>query len=101
MRMDRITPDRELDPAWVQPGQEWVFDPLDWHDKYGPKGMTLVEAEKAAMAERNATKQKLIRLGFNARGTSLRGQLKPYKSFGVSDGRVRTVFYLFILEPKE
>lgn len=83
-------------PIAVDPGTT-RFDPLDWADK----GHSLEVAHEEAKAARSSMARQ-IRADypgkFKLRMTSLPGQLKQYKSFGVSDGRTRTVYYLHIEE---
>lgn len=73
------------------------FDPLNY-DCFNadPK-----DAHRRAQIERNAAKARLKSQGkLNVRGWRLTGQLKKYASFGVEDGRVRTVYYVSYDEPR-
>lgn len=81
----------------AEPGHksQYRFDPLDYEDE---QSMERKAAAAKALSDRNAWMREIKRcypdknLAMN--GTSLRGQLRPYKSFGVPDGRVRTVYYI-------
>lgn len=73
-----------------------TYDPLDILDdaSYGIRGMDA--AHKKALALRDEA-AKLIRKCYpeiTVRGSSLTNQLRKYKSFGIPDGRVRTVYYM-------
>lgn len=67
------------------------FDPLNF--EYFD---TLPEqACRDAIKERNAKMKEMKKAGYkNVRGWRLTGQLRKYASFGVEDGRVRTVYYI-------
>ncbi len=71
-----------------------AFDPLDFNDQQ--PWLTPETAASAALKERNR-KLKAYRAEHgkdSAYGWRLTGQLRPYASFGVPDGRVRTVYYI-------
>ena len=74
---------------------QYSFDPLFFQEEYQ---LPLDQATKLALNIRNLTKSKLIKAGLICKGFCLTGQLKKYKSFGISDGRVRTVYYLSVKE---
>jgi hypothetical protein len=64
----------------------WIsFDPLDYD-----------ENAAHAKLERDAKYRELRKQGIKCRRSVLRGQLRPYASFGVPDGRVRDVYYVNI-----
>lgn len=67
------------------------FDPLDFMDA---QSITQDEAQKQALRARNLELKRRRANGEKAIGFALRGQLRPYASFGVPDGRVRTVYYV-------
>ena len=71
----------------------YSFDPLYYQDEYQLKADI---AKQTALKVRNLTKSILIKQGYTCIGTSLTGQLRKYKSFGIDDGRTRTVYYLSI-----
>lgn len=73
-----------------------AFDPLDYQDNFH---CSIEEAVKLAKQARNKELAERRKLGQDVKGWSLTGQLKPYASFGVPDGRVRTVFYLSVFGP--
>lgn len=66
------------------------FDPLDYMDK----GMGYTDAHQAAKKDRNQKLKELKAQGKHPSASSLPGQLRPYKSFGVPDGRTRTMYYV-------
>lgn len=67
------------------------FDPLD-SDAFDTDP---AHAHAWAQRCRNKKKRELKAVGFrNVRAWRLTGQLRKYKSFGVDDGRVRTVYYI-------
>jgi muconolactone delta-isomerase len=68
------------------------FDPLDHMDA----GMGEAEAAKEAQRQRRIAKAQYHQEGYETRSWCLAGQLRKYKSFGVEDGRIRTVYYLTI-----
>lgn len=83
----------------VNPGQ-LRFDPLDWQDQ----GEVPEQAAKSAKAARDTVTRAILKDWpgrYQVKGWRLTGQLRPYKCFGVPDGRVRTVYYLDIREVKE
>lgn len=51
---------------------------------------------KQALAARAVFVKEAKKQGFDARMSTVTGQLKKYKSFGVDDGRVRNVYYVKI-----
>lgn len=70
------------------------YDPLDFLDAGVAK--TLPEATQMALKRRNEALRH-FRKSYPCEdfsGFALRGQLRPYKSFGVPDGSVRTVYYI-------
>jgi hypothetical protein len=69
-----------------------AFDPLDVQDQ--DPSLDLAAASKLALMQRNAVLRTYHLQGVKATGFSLRGQLRPYASFGVPDGRIRTVYYV-------
>ena len=69
------------------------FDPLDHNYDFGAD-----LAHKAAQKARNAKAKELRAQGIKVHCWRLTGQLRKYASFGVEDGRVRTVYYVSILE---
>lgn len=81
-------------PLQVDRG-ELVFDPLDFQDT---NGVSLEEAHEQAKQARAAIQAAIrkTRPDLKTRAARLTGQLRPYRSFGVPDGRFRTVFYLRI-----
>lgn len=76
----------------IDPGQ-YSFDPLDFEDNNSVPRETAV---KQALAARAVFVKEAKKQGFDARMSTLTGQLKKYKSFGVDDGRVRNVYYVKI-----
>lgn len=76
----------------IDPGQ-YSFDPLDFADV---NGVSREAAAKQALAARAAFVKEAKKQGLEARMSTLTGQLKKYKSFGVEDGRVRNVYYVKI-----
>jgi len=67
------------------------FDPLDFMDA---QDISQDDAQKQALRARNIELKRRRANGEKATGFALRGQLRPYVSFGVPDGRVRTVYYV-------
>ena len=63
------------------------FDPLNFGEDHS-----------AALKARNAEMRRLRKEGKQVRGWTLAGQLRPYASFGVPDGRVRNIYMLNIEE---
>lgn len=76
----------------IDPGQ-YGFDPLDFEDTNRVPRETAV---KQALAARAVFVKEAKKQGFDARMSTVTGQLKKYKSFGVDDGRVRNVYYVKI-----
>lgn len=76
--------------------QEARFDPLQYLDLPANAGMTFEQATKQARADRDVCLRHWRKEGKNAKGWSLTGQLRKYKSFGEPDGRTRTVYYVSI-----
>lgn len=76
-----------------------VFDPLLALD-FNPK-LTSEQAHNDTIRERNEFLRqcRAKRDGFEYRGSRLTGQLQPWKSFGVPDGRTRTIYYVQIRKP--
>ncbi len=72
---------------------QYAFDPLTVADE---SGMILPEAAKVAKAQRDARLRELRREGANCKGWTLEGQLRKYRSMGVEDGRVRSVYYITV-----
>lgn len=81
-------------PVQIDPGQ-YSFDPLHFEDN---AGLTREEAVKEALACRNMVIRHIrkTRPDLVAKGWTLTGQLRQYKSFGVPDGRVRSVYYITV-----
>lgn len=74
------------------------YDPLDYLDA----GIvsTIKEATQKALQKRNADlKAYRKQYGNGFFGFALRGQVRPYKSFGVPDGSIRTVYYIESNDP--
>lgn len=61
------------------------FDPLDYN-----------ECAALAKKERDAKYYAMRKQGLKVRRSVLTGQLRPYASFGVPDGRVRDIYYVNI-----
>ncbi|CAB4168779.1 hypothetical protein UFOVP580_38 [uncultured Caudovirales phage] len=72
--------------------QQISFDPLDHMDA----GMTPEQAAKEAQRLRQIAKTQYQQEGCEVKAWRLTGQLRQYKSFGVEDGRIRTVYYLTV-----
>lgn len=72
--------------------QQISFDPLTYMDL----GMTPDQAVKEAQRLRRIAKTRYQQEGYEVKSWRLTGQLHQYKSFGVEDGRIRTVYYLTI-----
>ena len=70
------------------------FDPLDYQDSTVDCAQSdgVYEAKK----DRNEVFYRLKAEGKKVRRWVLRGQLRPYASFGVPDGRTRDVYYITI-----
>lgn len=66
------------------------FDPLDYQDQCG---MSPEEARKAALADRDKCARHWRKAGYQVRAWRLTDQLRKYRSFGIEDGRYRTVYY--------
>jgi len=75
-------------------GQQVRFDPLDYEDQ----GMSREDARKAALADRELCVRENSRKypDYKFQRWTLTGQLRQYRSMGVPDGRVRSVFYITI-----
>jgi len=71
------------------------FDPLSYLDSGA--ATDAAHAHKLALAERNRVLKHHKKLGRDASGCRLTGQLRPYAGFGCPDGRVRTVYYVQLL----
>ena len=90
-RMARLTADRYSEG---QNMAQFSFDPLNSMDA----GLDAATAHKVAQRERNAALRDYRRQNVKAYGWALRGQLRQYKSYGVEDGRVRTVYMLNVAD---
>lgn len=76
-----------------------TYDPL----KYLDNGIARTMRDAVIMAKQNreTDRRYLRRAGIKVTRSLLNNQLQPYKSFGVVDGRSRTVYYLDVQdEPK-
>lgn len=70
------------------------FDPLE----YQTHGVSEAEARTAALQDRTLTANALKKLGYETRCWTLPNQLLKYASFGVPDGRVRSVYHITVRE---
>lgn len=78
--------------------RQYSFDPLMFEEE---QKLTREEARKAALAARSALRKAIERDHpgrYDIKDWTLTGQLRKYKSWGVSCGRVRSVYYLNVLE---
>lgn len=69
------------------------FDPLTYADEQGVSPET---AAAMALGARDRELRARRKRGEVVTGWALRGQLRKYRSFGVEDGRVRTVYYITV-----
>lgn len=95
-----LRPEAPLHRDMVREGQ-FRWDPLDYEDEFKyADGSAPDFATAIAMAKSDRTEYvkrfKNTYPQFEVRMWSLSGQLRQYKSFGVPDGRVRTVYYVTI-----
>lgn len=75
------------------------WDPLDEPD-VGYARSDLDEASRSAMKKRDAA-ARAIRKSYPAltvKSWTLAGQLRPYASFGVPDGHIRSVYYITLVK---
>ena len=70
------------------------FDPLDYIEQFSGCPTSHQMAHDVAKRERNAKLRELRAKGYMVKGWTLTGQLRPYASFGVPDGRVRNVYMI-------
>lgn len=78
--------------------RQYSFDPLMFEEE---QKLSREEARKAALAARNALRKAIERDHpgrYDIKGWTLTGQLRKYKCWGVPCGRVRSVYYLNVLE---
>lgn len=68
------------------------FDPLEYQDQN--PALSRDEAQKLALRERNVKLKELKAQGKRASGFTLRNQLRQYAGLGISDGRIRNVYYI-------
>lgn len=69
---------------------QYSFDPLTHYDA----GVDFAAAKAKAKAERDQKLREMRKSGINAKGWTLTGQLRKWKSFGNGCGMVRPVYYI-------
>lgn len=71
---------------------QYSFDPLAHYDA----GADFQASKAKARAERDARLREMRKEGVNAKGWTLTGQLRKWKSFGNECGMVRPVYYITV-----
>lgn len=71
---------------------QYSFDPLTHYDA----GADFAASKAKARAERDARLREMRKEGLNAKGWTLTGQLRKYRSFGNECGMVRPVYYITV-----
>ena len=71
---------------------QYSFDPLTYYDA----GIDFQASKAKARAERDARLREMRKEGLNAKGWTLTGQLRKWKSFGNECGMVRPVYYITV-----
>lgn len=72
---------------------QYSFDPLVYMDEMG---LDLKTATKEALRHRDSDLREMRKEGVNAKGWTLTGQLRKYRSFGNECGMVRPVYYITV-----
>lgn len=73
--------------------EEFRFDPLVYADEMG---LDLQAATKEARRHRDSDLREMRKSGMYCKGSSVTGQLRKYRSYGVPDGRTRTIYYITV-----
>jgi flagellar biosynthesis regulator FlaF len=70
------------------------FDPLDFEERMA---LDPAAARKEALAARKSVSKSIEALGYGVKLWTLAGQLRKYRALGEPCGRVRSVYYITVL----